>query len=93
MRFKLDENLGRGTLAAFEAAGHDVSSIHLQSLDGATDDQVFEVCRTEVASSSPVTSTSPTRSCMIPALHLGLRCSDSPTAPAGLMSSRLSPAC
>jgi predicted nuclease of predicted toxin-antitoxin system len=47
MKFKLDENLGHGTLAAFEAAGHDVSSIHLQSLDGAPDDQVFEVCRTE----------------------------------------------
>ncbi len=44
MRFKLDENLGRSALAAFEAAGHDVSSIHLQALDGAPDEQVFTVC-------------------------------------------------
>ena len=47
MKFKLDENLGRSALAAFEAAGQDVSSIHLQSLDGAPDDQVFDVCRAE----------------------------------------------
>ena len=47
MRFKLDENLGRSALAAFEAAGHDVSSIHLQALDGAPDERVFTVCRNE----------------------------------------------
>lgn len=47
MRFKLDENLGRSALAAFQSAGHDVSSIHLQALDGAPDGQVFAVCRDE----------------------------------------------
>ena len=47
MRFKLDENLGGSALAAFAAAGHDASSIHLQSLDGASDDQVFAVCGAE----------------------------------------------
>lgn len=47
MRFKLDENLGRTAFAAFVAAGHDVSSIHLQALDGAPDEQVYRVCRDE----------------------------------------------
>ena len=41
MKFKLDENLGRSALAALAAAGHDVSSIHLQMLDGASDDRTL----------------------------------------------------
>ena len=41
MRFKLDENLGRRAFDAFIAAGHDVSTVHLQQLDGAPDDEVF----------------------------------------------------
>jgi hypothetical protein len=47
MRFKLDENLGTSALAVFRAAGHDVSSVHLQALDGAPDEQVFTVCHNE----------------------------------------------
>lgn len=47
MRFKLDENLGRRAFDAFTAAGHDVSTVHLQQLDGAPDDEVFTVCRDE----------------------------------------------
>lgn len=34
MKFRLDENLGRSALGVFEAAGHNVSSIHLQALVG-----------------------------------------------------------
>ena len=47
MRFKLDENLGRQGLVAFEAEGHDVSTIHLQGLDGSPDALVYDVCRVE----------------------------------------------
>jgi predicted nuclease of predicted toxin-antitoxin system len=47
MRFKLDENLGRRAFDAFTAAGHDVSTVHLQHLDGAPDDEVFAVCGEE----------------------------------------------
>lgn len=47
MKLKLDENLGRGGFEVFQRAGHDVSSIHLQGMDGATDQEVFEVCRAE----------------------------------------------
>ena len=34
-------------LVAFEADGHDVSSIHLQGLDGSPDTIVYDVCRAE----------------------------------------------
>jgi predicted nuclease of predicted toxin-antitoxin system len=47
VRFKLDENIGRRGIAAFEAEGHDVSSIHLQKLEGSPDSVVYEVCRAE----------------------------------------------
>jgi predicted nuclease of predicted toxin-antitoxin system len=47
MRFKLDENLGRSALVAFTSAGHDVSTVHLQQLDGAPDDKIFAVYREE----------------------------------------------
>ena len=47
MRFKLDENLGRRGLVAFEVQGHDVSTIHLQGLDGSPDALVYDVCRVE----------------------------------------------
>ena len=47
MRFKLDENLGRRGLVDFEAQGHDVSTIHLQGLDGSPDALVYDVCRVE----------------------------------------------
>ena len=47
MKLKLDENLGRRGLEAFQRAGHDVSSIHLQGMAGATEESVFSVCRNE----------------------------------------------
>lgn len=47
MRFKLDENLGRSALDAFRDAGHDVSSVVLQHLAGATDHRVLAVCEVE----------------------------------------------
>ena len=42
MNFKLDENLGRSVSAAFEAEDHDVSSVHLQKMEGVNDRKVFE---------------------------------------------------
>ena len=47
MKFKLDENLGTSAVRAFLDAGHDTSSIHLQNLAGAPDNQVFEICASE----------------------------------------------
>ena len=47
MKFKLDENLGASAVRAFLDAGHDTSSIHLQNLAGAPDNQVFEICASE----------------------------------------------
>ena len=47
MRFKLDENLGRSALDAFQNAGHDVSSVVLQHLVGAADQRVLAVCELE----------------------------------------------
>jgi hypothetical protein len=31
----------------FEAAGHDVSTVHLQNLDGSLDPIIFGVCKSE----------------------------------------------
>ena len=47
MKLKLDENLGQRGFEAFQRSGHDVSSVHLQHMEGATDQEVFEVCRAE----------------------------------------------
>ena len=44
MRFKLDENLGQTAIIALETEGHDVSSVHIQKMDGAVDREVLEVC-------------------------------------------------
>jgi len=46
-RLKLDENLGNSAVAVFEQAGHDVTTVHQQRLDGVSDDRLFEVCRAE----------------------------------------------
>jgi predicted nuclease of predicted toxin-antitoxin system len=43
MRFKLDENLSRSIAEIFRTRGHDVMTVRDQELQGASDEQVFEV--------------------------------------------------
>lgn len=47
MQFKLDENLGRQGQTLLEDAGHNVSNVSIQGLEGAVDDILIEVCRVE----------------------------------------------
>jgi predicted nuclease of predicted toxin-antitoxin system len=47
MRFKLDENFGIRTQHVFKGAGHDVQTVREESLQGASDECLFEVCCTE----------------------------------------------
>jgi len=47
VRLKLDENLGRRASELLRSDGHDVSTVHEQALSGATDAEVFDVCRRE----------------------------------------------
>ena len=47
MRLKLDENLGNRGLSILQAAGHDVFTVALQQLCGATDQELIEKCRHE----------------------------------------------
>jgi predicted nuclease of predicted toxin-antitoxin system len=47
VRLKLDENLGRSARDELAGRGHEVASVAEQSLGGATDDALIEVCRTE----------------------------------------------
>ena len=47
MRFKLDENLGRQTIYLFLEAGHDIATVAEQELQGATDNDLIDVCRDE----------------------------------------------
>ena len=47
MEFKLDENLGRRGQTIIQGAGHDVSTVSIQCLEGAIDDVLIEVCRVE----------------------------------------------
>jgi uncharacterized protein with PIN domain len=42
LKFKLDENLGRLARALLEAAGHDVATVHEESLCSANDDRVIQ---------------------------------------------------
>jgi predicted nuclease of predicted toxin-antitoxin system len=47
MKFKLDENFGGRTQLIFVAAGHDVQTVRDESLQGASDQQLYDLCRTE----------------------------------------------
>ncbi|MBK9251782.1 MAG: DUF5615 family PIN-like protein [Proteobacteria bacterium] len=47
MKFKLDENIGRKSEQLLRDAGHDVSTVTLQSLNGTADENLFDVCIAE----------------------------------------------
>ena len=47
MKFKLDENFGMRTQHIFREAGHDVHTVYQEELQGATDEQIYQVCREE----------------------------------------------
>ncbi|MCP4165225.1 MAG: hypothetical protein GY759_04940 [Chloroflexi bacterium] len=47
MKFKLDENFGNRTERLFLEAGHDVRTIRQQSMQGASDQSLYEACRVE----------------------------------------------
>jgi predicted nuclease of predicted toxin-antitoxin system len=47
MKFKLDENFGTRTQQLFRDAGHQVQTVREQGLSGASDQDLYEVCRTE----------------------------------------------
>lgn len=47
MKFKLDENFGTRTRQLFEAAGHDTHTVVSESLQGASDIRIYQVCREE----------------------------------------------
>jgi predicted nuclease of predicted toxin-antitoxin system len=47
MKFKLDENLGTRTLCLFEEAGYDVQTIRRESLQGTSDQHLYQACCTE----------------------------------------------
>ncbi len=44
MKFKLDENFGTRTYNIFQKAGHDVRTVRQESLQGASDQCIYEVC-------------------------------------------------
>jgi predicted nuclease of predicted toxin-antitoxin system len=47
VRLKLDENIGRRGLELLRAAGHDLMTVRDQSLQGAKDETLFQVCTAE----------------------------------------------
>ena len=44
MKFKLDENFGTRTQHIFTETGHDVHTVREESLQGATDKRIYEIC-------------------------------------------------
>lgn len=47
MKFKLDENLGNRGAEQLQSAGYNVSTVVLQRLVGAKDEELFQVCARE----------------------------------------------
>ena len=47
MKFKLDENFGTRTQHIFRDAGHDVKTVREESLQGVSDQRLYEVCCAE----------------------------------------------
>jgi predicted nuclease of predicted toxin-antitoxin system len=47
VKFKLDENLGRGALTCLTQAGHDAQSVLQEKLSGAEDEELFSACQHE----------------------------------------------
>lgn len=47
MNFKLDQNIGRRGVQLLVDAGHDVTTVREQGLDGASDERVFQVVADE----------------------------------------------
>jgi len=44
---KLDENIGRRGLEILASAGHDVTTVRDQRLQGASDETLFDICADE----------------------------------------------
>jgi predicted nuclease of predicted toxin-antitoxin system len=47
VRVKLDENLGNSVAKLLRRAGHDATTVREQNLAGATDENIFGVCKSE----------------------------------------------
>ena len=47
MKFKIDQNLPVEAAELLAAAGHDAMTVYQQSLGGASDERIVEVCKTE----------------------------------------------
>ena len=47
MKFKLDENFGTRTQNVFQAAGFDIHTVYQESLSGAPDQQLYQICQEE----------------------------------------------
>ena len=47
MKIKLDENIGHRGVELLRVAGHDVLTVREQSLEGASDETLFDVCAGE----------------------------------------------
>ncbi len=47
MRFKLDENFGVRTQRLFQEAGHEVQTVREEGLQGASDNALYEACRSK----------------------------------------------